>query len=181
MYSSDLIRLSGRASLASGVCVIIASLVILTGVFGISVPEDVATFLILVARILAVFAFLGVYAIQYKESGQAGMLGFALSLIGSMLVLSGAFSPLGLAVLAIGLLVLAAATRRAGVFPDSGLWLWSAGLVVGFAGIFASIPFDAAFVDTIIALSFAISGIGRLVLWRQLRSAAEEMKIRGAR
>jgi hypothetical protein len=175
MSTNKLINLSSTAAVISGFCSILAALAIFGTDFIPNIPDIIAGILILVADILIIFILMGVYGVQIEESDQTGLTGFAISTIGLMLSLSGAFSPLGRFVLVTGLFILAYASRNTAVLPTAGLWTWATGVALSLIGIFVSIAFDSSVVTIVIAAGVLVSGLGRVWLGTALRSTAAEI------
>jgi hypothetical protein len=167
MTFAKLFRLGGSAGIASGILFVLSALVLFAGIFASSIPDIVFITLVLFSNVLIVFTIMALYGVQIKETGNEGVAGFALSMIGLLLDLADFFSPLGSVLFVIGLALLAAANMRTGRLPILAMWLWVAVAVL-------SLIFVILGWRLLIGLVLIFSGAIRIWLGTALRSITVE-------
>ncbi|HEY44035.1 MAG TPA: hypothetical protein G4O11_08650 [Anaerolineae bacterium] len=155
-------RLGGSAGIASGIFFILAALALFTSILVSDIPALVFATLVLFANVLIAFTIMAIYIVQIKESGNEGVAGFVLSMIGLLLDLANFFDPLGSILFIIGLTLLAFVNTRSGRLPTLALWLWVAAAVL-------SLPFVLLGWRLLIGLALIISGAIRIWLGVALR------------
>jgi len=132
MQANTLFRLSGVSTLISSALALLAAVVSLVSLIVPILPEIVVFTLMVGGDLFILFGLLGVYAVQYQEAGSLGLVGFILTLVGT--VFGYVLAPVGWGVYLLGLLLLAAATTRTKALPHWAMWLWFAGAFLATAG-----------------------------------------------
>lgn len=163
MSTTKLIRWSGVVSVLAGLWVI-----------GIPLSELGSArqpWIFAVGTVLAIFALFGIYAVQVEESGVWGLAGFAIGIIGEVLLMveGDPEEPLGMlagALYALGLIALAIGTWRGRVFSRWVPGLWFAAIVIGLPGYAVESLMDLFLLAATVAfgLAFIVAGYE---LWTQ--------------
>src|SRR5215208_1416950 len=177
MTTSNLIRWSGLAAIASGVSLVVAEFVTLR-FFGYDFSTTATTgayvlysVLIMITGVLLPLGLVGLYARQLEASGPLGLVGFVVAFVGTVLVAgffwSSAFVAPILAVEApqlldvrslpgffrsfivfgLGWLLFGVATLRAGIYPRAPAVL----LIVGSVLIVVRLPLTSIVLDAAVA------------------------------
>jgi hypothetical protein len=162
MTFGKLFRLGGSAGITSGILFILSALVLFASIFVSGIPDIAFVTLVLFSNVLIVFMIMAIYGVQIKETGNEGVAGFALSMIGLLLDLADFFSPLGSVLFIIGLALLAIVNMRTGRLPTLAMWLWVAVAVL-------SLPFALLGWRLLIGLVLIFSGAIRIWLGTALR------------
>ena len=132
MSANQVFRLSGLAAIISAALSLLAAMASIVGIVVPVIPDLVVFMLLVVNNAFILFALIGFYGIQHKESGGLGLAGFILAMCGVLLDL--VFAPLGWLLFLAGLSLFAIANQRTGALPAWGVWLWLLGALVAILG-----------------------------------------------
>lgn len=153
MSSSTLIKWSGLAAIVAGV-----GTALLSAASPLA-PEggSPVAWGFLLAGLATQFGLIGIYAVQTREGGWSGLIGFALALSGNAFFIAPEGSiggvdsgQLGGGIYALGLILLAVGTWRAGKFPRWVPALWLLAIVVALPAFFA---------ESLQAVAFLLGGV----------------------
>jgi hypothetical protein len=159
----NLIRLSGLAAIVAGILRGIASFVPGT------TPR--VMLLYLVTDVFLLFGSIGLYSFQLDRIGLAGTLGFALQVVGILILIGrdvaifgASLYPIGALMFAAGLDLLAVCSWKAKKFPRWILLLWILSTIAGPIGYFAG-GLSVLFVLSGVLFGFGFAGAGVIVLF----------------
>ena len=132
MSAKQVFRWGGLAAIISSALSLLAAMVAIVGIVVPVIPDLVVYALLMVNNAFILFALIGFYGVQYKESGGLGLDGFILATCG--ILFEFIFAPLGWLLFLAGLFMFAIANGRTGALPAWGAWLWLLGAVVAILG-----------------------------------------------
>jgi hypothetical protein len=154
MTTANLIRVSGLSAIASGALVALSVFIVNSA------------WITALMAVTTIFGLIGIYAVQVKESGVAGFVGYVLSTIGWVVLAGGSATfagipayILGSSLGALGLVLLAVGILSGRAFPRWVAGLWIAAVVIGLPSVF--IPSMGTNLGMILGILGALaSGLG---------------------
>jgi hypothetical protein len=160
MSISKFVRYSGAAAIVAGLFTVAGTVLELN-------PTPALAWIYLISTLATIVALIGIYLYQKEAAGTLGLAGFAVALLGNLLL----FFPnpaIGGSVFALGLVLIGLAILRANTFSKWIPWLWI------FAPIFAVFGFAVPSMQAPLFLFGAVaSGLGFLGVGTRMWSAAE--------
>ncbi len=182
MSSTTLIKWCGIAAIVAG-----AGTLLLSAASPLGPGEgSPVTWGFLLTGLATQFGLIGIYAVQIRESGWPGLIGFVLALSGNAFFIAPESSiggvntgQLGGGIYALGLLLLAVGTWRAGKLPRWIPALWLLAIVVGLPAFFAEGLQAVAFLLGGVLFGAGFIGAGYW-LWSGKTARAQEGSESGA-
>ena len=161
MTIEKLIRWSGISAMISGGFTFLAAL---TAAFA----PNAITILVLIAGIFLLFALMGLYLCQHKETGWLGLSGFIVAIIGAYISAWRYLPPIGYIIFWVGIVLFAVATMRARVLAFWAawvLWLWAGASLISIVALFLNSMVLLAI--GLVLVSIARAGVGVMLWFRE--------------
>jgi hypothetical protein len=160
MSTTKFVRISGVAAIAAGVFTVAGTVLEFN-------PNPALVWIYMISTITTIVALTGLYLYQKVVAGTLGLVGFAVALLGNLLL----FFPnpaIGGSVFVLGLVLIGVAMLRANSFSKWIPWLWIVAPVIAVFGFV--LP---AYQVPLFLFGAAASGLGFIGIGTKMWSSAE--------